>query len=223
MAAITGALIGAAASLGGAALGASAAKKAGKAQAAAADRAAQLQHEQYLQTRTDLQPYRDLGTGSIGLYNDSLGLNGAQGNTRAVNAFQVGPGYQFALGEGVKAMDRSAASRGGLFSGAYSKELTRYGQGVANQEYGNWQNRLFGNVQLGQNAAAQTGNLGARAAEAQGNYLTDAAAARAAGSIGSANAWLGGLTGLAGVAGDYLGRQQAQNWFSSQPSNKWGW
>lgn len=231
MAAITSALIGAAGAIGGGILASKASKSAAKTQAAAADRAAQLQHEQYLQTRGDLEPYRNLGTGSIGLYNDSLGLNGAAGNTRAVNAFQAGPGYSFAMNEGIKARDMSAAARGGLYSGAYAKELTRYGQGVANQEYGGWQNRLFGNVQLGQNAAAMTGNLGAQAANAQGNYLTQGANATAAGQIGSANAWLGALQGVAGVAGDYFGRSGTMNspnnnWFAgtgSSTTRKWGW
>ena len=47
---------------------------------------------------------------------DALGVNGADGNTRATGAFQAGPGYQFALNTGLDAIDRRAASRGMLGS-----------------------------------------------------------------------------------------------------------
>lgn len=60
--------------------------------------------------------------------------------------FEADPGYQFRLSEGNKALDRSAASRGMLLSGAQAKGLTDYNQGMASQEYGNWWNRYTGAV-----------------------------------------------------------------------------
>jgi hypothetical protein len=45
------------------------------------------------------------------------------------------------LSEGLKALERSAAARGGLLSGGTGKALTRYGQEAASQEYGNAFNR----------------------------------------------------------------------------------
>ena len=54
------------------------------------------------------------------------------------------PGYQFRLSEGEKAIERSAAARGMLQSGRTLKELERYGQGVASQEFENAYSRAFG-------------------------------------------------------------------------------
>src|SRR6187399_1520151 len=45
------------------------------------------------------------------------------------------PGYQFRLSEGQKGIERSAAGRGGLFSGQAGKELERYAQGFASNEF----------------------------------------------------------------------------------------
>jgi hypothetical protein len=52
------------------------------------------------------------------------------------------PGYQFRLNEGTKALERSAAARGMLFSGATGKGLTRYAQDYASNEYDKSFNRL---------------------------------------------------------------------------------
>jgi hypothetical protein len=49
---------------------------------------------------------------------------------------QADPGYQFRLSEGLKALDRQAAARGGLISGSALKASQRYGQDMASQEYG---------------------------------------------------------------------------------------
>ena len=103
-----------------------------------------------------------------------MGLNGEAGYKNALSKFQTGPGYQFQLAEGTKALENSMASRGKLFSGQTGKALTEFGQGLANQEFGGWQNRLAGLVDTGQNAAAQTGNFGANAAAGIGNAVMNA-------------------------------------------------
>lgn len=53
------------------------------------------------------------------------------------------PGFQFRLGEGIKALQRSAASRGTLLTGGTLKDLTNYAQNEASTEYGNVYNRKF--------------------------------------------------------------------------------
>jgi hypothetical protein len=57
--------------------------------------------------------------------------------------FQADPGYGFRLSEGLKALERSAAARGGLLSGGTGKALTRFGQEMASQEFGNAYGRAF--------------------------------------------------------------------------------
>jgi hypothetical protein len=109
------------------------------------------------------------------------------------------PGYQFRASEGQKGVERSAAGRGGLFSGQAGKELERFRQGLASTEFNNAFNRdqaykgqaygmLSGTSGSGQNAANMTGTAGANAATQSGNYITQGANAEAAGMVGGANA-----------------------------------
>ena len=51
------------------------------------------------------------------------------------------PSYKWRLEQGQKALERSAAARGGLLSGGTMKDLTDYAQGAASQEYGAAYNR----------------------------------------------------------------------------------
>lgn len=46
------------------------------------------------------------------------------------------PGYQWRVQQGQKALESSAASKGGLVSGAQMRAAQDYGQGLASQEYG---------------------------------------------------------------------------------------
>jgi hypothetical protein len=56
--------------------------------------------------------------------------------------FMTEPGYQFRFEEGMRALDRGAAARGGLLSGGYARKAIRYGQGFASNEYANVYNRI---------------------------------------------------------------------------------
>ena len=184
---------------GSALLGARASSKAANTQAAAADRATELQ-ERMFNKQVELQePWRQAGvnalaklqSGDIGMYQD--------------------PSYKFRLNEGLKALDRQAAARGGLISGGALKAAQRYGQDVASQEYGNIWNRLAGVAGVGQTAtnqlAGQAGQYGANV----GGLMTDAARARASGYVGGASTMAGGLN-------QYLNytNQQQQNQFQNQ-------
>lgn len=103
-------------------------------------------------------PYTKATAGAPGMLANALGLGGAAGNQAATNAFHAGPGYQFALDQGLQGLDRTAASRGMLSSGNNTQDILKYSQGLANQEYGNWQDRLGNFSQMGLGAAqGQTG------------------------------------------------------------------
>jgi hypothetical protein len=97
------------------------------------------------------------------------------------------PSYQFVRDEGQRGMEYSAAARGGAFSGNALRELSRFNQGLASSEYGNWWNRVAGLAGAGQtandnlgNAYLSTGNDIRNSLYAQGN-------ARASGIMGAAN------------------------------------
>lgn len=133
--------------------------------------------------------------------------------------FEQDPGYAFRLSEGLKAVDRQAAAKGGLMSGAALKASQRYGQDIASQEYQNAFNRYQTNRQnklqplqyltgVGQNAAnlssANAGQYGQNMAQGYG----DMANASASGEIAGANA-------IAGGVGQYLNYQQGQNYLNA--------
>ncbi len=106
------------------------------------------------------------GLSGLGMYANALGLNGAEGNAAAQGAFQAGPGYEWQLGQGLQALERRAAAQGRLQSGQTGIDTMTYGQGLANQEYGNWLNNLkgYGDTQAG----IYTGALGGQAGSLSG-------------------------------------------------------
>jgi hypothetical protein len=53
----------------------------------------------------------------------------------SLKELQATPGYKFQLEQGLQGVDRSAAARGGLLSGATLKEANNYAQGVAAQGF----------------------------------------------------------------------------------------
>jgi hypothetical protein len=185
--------------IGSAILGAASSRSAAKTQAGAAQQAADISQQQYEQTRQDLAPWRAAGEQAL---NKLFPM--AVYQKVGMEQFQQDPGYAFRLSEGQKALDRSAAARGGLISGGALRAATRYGQDMGSQEYQNAFNRyqIERNAQLaplqslagiGQTTATQLGQTGAANAANVGNYLTGGAAAQAAGQVGQANALTGGL------------------------------
>lgn len=188
-----------AAILGSSVIGAGASRSAANTQAAAADRAAELQRQQYEQQRQDLAPWRAAGETAL---NKLAAASDYQ--KFGMNQFQQDPGYAFRLSEGQKALDRSAAARGGLISGGALKAAQRYGQEMGSQEYQNAFNRyqternamlnpLQSLAGVGQTATSQLGQAGQNYATGAGNLITGGAAAQGAGQVGMANAFTGGL------------------------------
>lgn len=100
-------------------------------------------------------PWADTGRNANTMYSNALGLGGEAGNEAATGAFQAGPGYQFAMDQGTKAALRGASAGGLLASGNTLTALTQYGQGLADQEYGSWLDRLNGMSQTGLQAVGQ--------------------------------------------------------------------
>lgn len=183
-------LIPAAVGLGSAFLGSSASNRAASAAAGAADRASDTQLQMFNQNREDMAPYRAAGLRGLTAYEGTLGPS-----------FTTSPGYEFARSEGIRGIDQGASARGMLNSGGRLRELMRYGTGVANQEFGNYQNRLAALSGLGQTATAQTGQFGANAAAGISQAQLAGGQAQAQGITGGATALLGGLNAGAGLYG----------------------
>jgi len=218
MAWMTGAAI-----LGSSLIGASAANRAGNQQAAASDRAAELQNQQYQENVKRQQPFYQAGVNAL----PEL-VNASKYTNFGMDQFQADPGYAFRLSEGQKALEQSAAARGGLLSGGAGKALTNYGQNAASQEYTNAFNRYqaerqarLGPLQsltgMGQTTANQVGQAGQTMATNVGNDITSSAAARASGYVGGANALTGGL----GQYLNYSSNQAIANALSNRSPNTW--
>lgn len=201
--------------VGSSLIGANAAGSAASTQADATNRASDLQYKQWRES-VDLQkPWLTAGETALNRLSAGLAPGGEFATPFSKTNWQTDPGYQFRLGEGLKALDRQAAARGGLISGAALKAATRYGQDYGSGEYQNAFNRYYQERQnmlsplqslagVGQTSAQQIGTSGERMASNVGDMMTSGAAARASGYVGTANALTGGLN-------TYLNYQQGQN------------
>lgn len=119
----------------------------------------------------------------------------------AANGFQQTPGYAFQVQQGTQGVLNSLSALGMKNSGKALKSLDTFTQGVANQEYGNWLNRISGVAGMGQNQTNATNTLSANAATNIGQTYQDQGQARASGYVGAANAWNTGLEGLGNAIG----------------------
>lgn len=201
-----GAAVGA--SLGGSLFGAQAA---GEEQQKAAEQAAYLQAQQ-AEKQTALQRdifeyQKGLAEQQMGIYRPraEIGLNALrqmqtlsqqdlqqapQGFQFGTQQFQADPGYAFRLAEGQKALERSAAARGGLISGGALKAAQRYGQEMGSQEFQRAYERGLRGYVTQQEAK-----------QAQLNQLARLAGMGETAAAGQSQA----LAGLGGTAGQYAG------------------
>jgi hypothetical protein len=198
--------------------------KAASTQAASADRAADLQREQF-ERQVELQaPFREAGVRAL------PELEAASRYTPfGMDQFQADPGYAFRMSEGMKGLERSAAARGGLLSGATLKGIQRFGQDLGSQEYMNAFNRyqternarlnpLQSLAGVGQTSTNVLGAAGQSMASNVGEALGAAGQARASGYVGQANA----LTGALGQYMNYNQQQQQNALLSRAISNQGG-
>lgn len=210
---MVGAAIVGGAVIGGVASNMAAGEQADGAQAAAGIQAqAQMQataesRRQYDTLRKDLAPYRNTGAAALSQYGALYGVgeNGALSDEdmqAARDRFQTTPGYEFAFEEGRRALDRSASARGTLRGGGYGRELTRYGQGMANQEFNSYADRLAGLAQMGQNSSAQTGTAGMQSAGQVGSALMTGAGQQGQAMQNAATARASGYAGVGQSAGN---------------------
>lgn len=216
----------AAATVGSAYLGSKASKNASEAQLQAANEQAAAQERMFAK-QTELQePFRQAGITSQNELMRLLGIGAGAGTPGYGSMAQPftsqdlykDPGYAFRVSEGIKALDRSAAARGGLLGGNQMRGVTELGQNLASQEYQNAFNRyqveraarlnplqsLMGAGQTSANAlTGAAGQYGQNLANIAGNVGN----IRASGYINQANA----LTGALGQGINYFTNQQMMN------------
>lgn len=205
-------IVPAAATLLGAGISSSAAKSAARTTADAADRAAALQREMF-ERQVELQePYRKAGETAL----NKLVPMATEYTPFGMQQFQADPGYAFRMSEGMKGLERSAAARGGLLSGATLKGIQRYGQDLGSQEYMNAFNRyqrereaqlapLQSLAGVGQTTAQTLGDAGRSYGTAVGNLGLGAAQTMGQAKLSRASTYGNAINQLAYLGGRYLG------------------
>lgn len=183
------------------------AKNAANAQAAGQMASIEEQRRQFDLTREDQKPWME--TGQWALDGQKKFMEGDW------SGFQNSPDYAYSRDQMVQGLDRSAASRGRLYSGGYGVDMAGHLNGLASQNANNYWNRLAGLSGTGQNTAANLGNLGMGMANNIGNAYANIGNARASSyqQIGQNNAdfWAGTANQLGGLAGQYYGQRRNPN------------
>jgi hypothetical protein len=137
--------------------------------------------DSYKQQQGYLNPYKNAGASSLKQLSSGSFKNNFEGD----------PGYQFRLGEGMKALQGSAAAKGSLNSGATMKALTRYGQDFASNEYGKFYDREYNRLSqltgMGNQASTNLAGMAGDKGVAIGNNYMGLGNAQAAAQIGQAD------------------------------------
>ena len=227
-------LIPAGAALLGGAMQSRAAGKAADTAAAAADRASDVQREMFERNVELNAPFREAGITAL----NKLTPLATEYTPFGMQQFQADPGYGFRMSEGMKALEGSAAARGGLLSGNALRGIQRFGQDLASQEFQNAFNRygiererrlnpLQSLAGVGQTTSRELGAAGTGFANTMGNIGMNQAAVAGNAGMARASAYgdtlnqlsrlyggmnfgrpVGGGTGTTGTAFDYSGMSE---------------
>ncbi len=189
--------------------GGSAAKDAASVQAEATQAGIAEQRRQFDITQGNLDPFLQAGTGALQTQQALLGQLGPEAAAAAMAQFQEAPGQQFAQDLAQKNLLQNASAIGGIGGSNVRTALVKQGVGFANQQFGDFQNRLGALSGTGQQTATSLGQLGGQTAGNISNLLQAGGQAQASGILGAqqANAGLAGQllsTGLGAAAGGGL-------------------
>lgn len=214
------------------------AQNAAQTQADAARNAQNISQNEFNQITAQEQPFMLGGQASLNQLNYLLGngnpnqykglstTGGSFGSLltpfTANNFQQLSPAYNFQRQQGMQGVLNSNASGAGSLSGAAQKDLMSFNQNFANTSFanafnmyqtqqGNIYDRLAGVAQLGQNAAANTGQQGTALAGQAAQSATNVGTALGAGQIGAANAYAGGISNLGYIPYLFANQTPPQN------------
>jgi len=241
-----GSVIGGALSLGGSLISGGAASDAAQTQANAANAANAQQLQIFNTQNAQLAPQRAAGYNALNqigallpgqstTYDANGNPIGTQtGTGYLTNQFSnadlnanLAPNYAFQLQQGQGALNNQLNSAGGLVSGNSLKAMQDYSQNFAGNAYqqafsnyqsqrGNIYNTLASIAGIGQSAQNQSNNLATNYGTNSANLTTGAAAAQAAGLVGQANAYTGGINNIANQF--QLGSLLGSNSYNSLPN-----
>jgi hypothetical protein len=162
-----------------------------------------------------LSPWATTGAPANQQQSDLLGLNGQPAADAAMSTFQSSPGYQWQLGEGLRATDAGAAAKGFARSGAALQAEQQFGSGLAATDFGNYWNRLQQLSSGGLSAATGIANAGVGVGTNIAS--TDTGAANAQSSIYGNTA-----QGFGNTANTLFSDKNFQGWLSGSGSGQSG-
>ena len=145
------------------------------------------------------QPRRDAETAAVGQLLNILGLGDSPVDMTDINI----PGQDFAINEASRAIERSAAARGGLASGNTLAALQDRAQGIASQNFLSHYLAPLQAMALGP-AGAQAGTAAMSLGVNVGNTITSGASQRANLAANTPNAWSGVNNAIQGGLSNYL-------------------
>lgn len=152
------------------------------------------------QANAAVQPWVTTGTTANTQQANLLGLNGQPAADTAMSTFQSSPGYQFSLTQGLRGVDAGAAARGMTRSGATIKAEDTFASGLANQDFGNYMDRLNKLSNTGESAGVNQASTDTGAATNQASIYGNTAngvSNSLTGALGNSNVQ-NGLTSLFG-------------------------
>lgn len=198
------------AAVGGIAQGIGASRAADAQAAAARDANARLE-QQYQRNSANLAPWMTGGQNAFGVLQHLTGTDaGGDPMTAALTSrfaptmaqLEQTPGYQFTLGQGLKATQSSYASKGLGSSGAAMKGATDYATGLAGNTYQQQFQNYWGENKSIYDMLTGQSNVGANAAAALtsgGNTLAQGVSAN---TIGAGNAQAAGYNAIGSAVGN---------------------
>lgn len=172
-------IVGAGVSMYAAGEQADAAEAAGNMSLSATRESNALTRQMHEEGREDLEPWRMAGENAIKRLEERPDFS----FTAEEFEFMADPGYEFRLQEGINALDRSAASKGRLLSGAQDKAVTKYAGDMASKEYGN----AFGRWQSEEGNRFSREQTEYNTNDNRDRYLAGQGQAAAAGSAAAGN------------------------------------
>lgn len=150
-------------------------------------------------------PQNDTLMGANGAPISATQPSGGQSYLDAFDNYRNSTGYQFRLGEGMRSLDNSYASRGVGQSGAAAKAALQYGQNIASGEFGNYLNALMSQQGVGLSAAGAQAGVSTNFVNQTTANNNAAASAAANAAIAKGNATSNMWSGIAGGIGNLFG------------------
>lgn len=152
-----------------------------------------------------LSPYVNVGTTSLGAYQDMLGLNGADKQQVALDGLQHSPIFTDLVKQGENAILANASATGGLRGGNVQAALAQFRPNLLSQMISDQFSRLGGLVGVGENAAAGVGNAGMTTGGNIVSLLQQQGAAQAGAALAAGRADSSMWNTIGGSVGTFAG------------------